>query len=108
MFWIRRTVFGLAQAEFARVAGVGRSVVSRYETGRHNPPYPVLKRIRCAARQRGLPFSGDWFFAVPSPPALDDPGPAHQVAHGIAVEAADGHDAVPAAANPAPAPEIVQ
>ncbi len=95
--WVRTAVFNIRQEEMAEIGGVSRPAISRYETGRDNPGYPFLVRVRAEAHRRGLAFSGDWFFSPP-PPALGHAPLAHQVADGAPVQSADGDDAVPAAA----------
>ena len=58
---IRKLVFGLTQAEFATVAGVRQSTVSRWENG-----VPLSHRemtaIRAAAAKREIAWSDAWFF----------------------------------------------
>lgn len=63
--WVRRHVFGVNQEEMAAIGGVSRPRISRYETS-DPPPFDVLVNIRQEALKRGLPFSGDWFFQVPT------------------------------------------
>ena len=92
--WVRRHVFGVRQEEFAEIAGVQRPSISRYENGRDNPSYPVLVKIRDEALRRDLPFSGDWFFAVPSAPAFGDAPPPHQIAQPDRAERAAGDNAI--------------
>ena len=64
--WVRRQVFKAGQEEIAAIGGVSRSRVSRYEGGKDDPPFRFMKRLRSEALARGLPFSGDWFFAEPA------------------------------------------
>lgn len=97
MRWVRTAVFKLRQEDFASVAGVSRPAVSRYETETDNPPYPVLRRIRAEAQRLGLEFSGDWFFAVPSPAALPDAQTSEPLADADTGERACGDHAVVAA-----------
>jgi predicted transcriptional regulator len=59
---IRRTVFGVTQTEFAKIAGVSQPLVSRWEKGDRKPSLPELIRIRAEARRRGLKWKDAWFF----------------------------------------------
>ncbi len=97
--WVRRQVFGVRQDEFAEIAGVQRPSISRYENGRDNPSFPVLVKIRDEALRRDLPFSGDWFFAVPSASALCDPSLPHPVSQSNASERAASDDAIVGSAS---------
>lgn len=64
--YVRRHVLQITQEELAAIGGVSRPRVSRYESGRENPPYPFMLRVRAEAKRRGLRFSGDWFFETPT------------------------------------------
>lgn len=64
--FIRKQVFGVTQDALAVIGGVSRPRVSRYESGAAAPPFDFMQRVRSAARERGLPFSGDWFFETPA------------------------------------------
>lgn len=59
---IRRNVFGVTQTEFAAIAGVSQSLVSRWEKGDRKPSLPDLRRIRAEARRRGIKWNDSWFF----------------------------------------------
>lgn len=62
---IRKKVFGVTQQEFAAIAGVHQSMVSRWENGQAAPTLDEMNRIREAARQRKLKAKWDdrLFFA---------------------------------------------
>lgn len=64
---IRKHVFGVRQQEFAAIAGVPQSRVSRWENGHAEPSRDEMARIREAAKQRKLKrkWSDDLFFSVP-------------------------------------------
>lgn len=64
--FVRREVFRVNQEELARIGGVSRSRVSRYESGADSPSFAFLERLREEALRRGLEFSGDWFFQAPA------------------------------------------
>ncbi len=59
---IRRNIFGVTQTEFAVIAGVSQSLVSRWEKGDRKPSLPDLRRIRSEARRRRLKWNDSWFF----------------------------------------------
>jgi transcriptional regulator with XRE-family HTH domain len=67
--FVRREVFGETQAGLAKLGGVSRPRVSRYESGQEDPPYRFLAKLRLAARAMGLPLPADWFFETP--PAVE-------------------------------------
>ena len=58
---IRIEVFKLTQSEFASVAGVKQSTVSRWERG-GAPTLDELRSIRSAALSRGIDWRDEWFF----------------------------------------------
>lgn len=58
---IRKTVFGLNQAEFAEIAGVTQATVSRWENG-VSPSLDEMRRIRAAASDRKVRWQDKWFF----------------------------------------------
>ncbi len=64
---IRLNVFGVKQQEFAAIAGVQQSTVSRWESGDAVPTLAEMNRIREAAGQRKLKarWSDRLFFAEP-------------------------------------------
>ena len=64
---IRKNVFGLKQQEFAAIAGVQQSMVSRWENGHAAPTLEEMNRIRAAAAQRKLKakWNDRLFFAEP-------------------------------------------
>lgn len=64
---IRVNVFGLKQQEFAALAGVLQSRVSRWESGEAVPTLEEMHRIRTEARNRKLKakWSDQLFFAAP-------------------------------------------
>lgn len=59
---IRRRVFGVTQTEFAAIAGVSQSLVSRWENGDRKPSIDELARIRAEAARRRLKWNDSWFF----------------------------------------------
>lgn len=65
---IRKNVFGLTQQEFARIAGVQQSMVSRWENGASAPTLDEMHRIREAAAgsKLKLKWRDDLFFTVPT------------------------------------------
>ena len=65
--YIRKKVFGLTQQEFARIAGVQQSMVSRWENGASAPTLDEMNRIREAAAGRKLmrKWRDDLFVSVP-------------------------------------------
>lgn len=66
---IRRNVFGIKQQEFAAIAGVQQSTVSRWENGESVPTLEEMNRIRDEAAKRGRKLKAKWndrlFFAAP-------------------------------------------
>lgn len=68
---IRTHVFKVKQTEFAQIAGAAQSSVSRWENGETSPTLVEMRAIREAARDRGLQWDDDWFYAIPAPPLQD-------------------------------------
>ncbi len=66
---IRKNVFKLNQREFAAIAGVQQSSVSRWENGHAAPTLDDMARIRKAASDRRIRWSDKLFFDAPSAPA---------------------------------------
>lgn len=64
---IRKKVFGVTQQEFAAIAGVQQSTISRWENGEAAPTLDEMGRIREAAKGRKLKSKWDdrLFFAAP-------------------------------------------
>jgi transcriptional regulator with XRE-family HTH domain len=64
---IRRNVFGIKQQEFATIAGVQQSTVSRWENGESVPTLEEMSRIRDEAGKRKLKakWNDRLFFAAP-------------------------------------------
>lgn len=62
---IRKNVFGLTQQEFASVAGVQQSTISRWENNEAAPTLDEMARIRAEAVKRKLKAKWDdkLFFA---------------------------------------------
>ncbi len=58
---IRKTVFDMTQAEFAVIAGVKQSSVSRWERG-VQPSLEEMRAIRKAAIDMNLPWDDAMFF----------------------------------------------
>lgn len=52
--YIRKQVFGVTQREFAEIASVQQSMVSRWENGVAAPTLEEMQRIRAAAAGRRL------------------------------------------------------
>lgn len=67
--YIRKEVFGVTQIEFAAIAGVQQSSVSRWESG-VAPTLEDMQRIRAAAAEPGRKLKRKWrdelFFATPT------------------------------------------
>ena len=65
---IRKKVFGVTQQEFASIAGVQQSMVSRWENGHAAPTLDEMQRIRDAAAARKLKskWRDDLFFTAPA------------------------------------------
>jgi transcriptional regulator with XRE-family HTH domain len=61
---IRVSVFGLTQAEFAKLADVGQATVSRWENG-VSPSLEEMQAIRSAAFARGINWDDRLFFEPP-------------------------------------------
>lgn len=66
---IRKQVFGVTQQEFAVIAGVKQSTVSRWEAG-VAPTLNEMQTIRDAAASRNLPWDDRWFFDAGSVPVV--------------------------------------
>jgi transcriptional regulator with XRE-family HTH domain len=62
---IRTRVFNLTQVEFATIAGVQQSTVSRWENG-VAPTLDEMQAIRSAAATKKMRWSDEWFF-TPAP-----------------------------------------
>ena len=62
---IRKSVFGVTQADFGAIAGVTQATVSRWEKGEGAPSLDEMSRMRNEARARGIDWRDDWFFAEP-------------------------------------------
>jgi predicted transcriptional regulator len=68
---IRKSVFGITQQEFAVIAGVPQSQVSRWESGKAAPTLDEMNRIReeAAKRKQERRLKARWddrlFFAEP-------------------------------------------
>ncbi|WP_442872846.1 helix-turn-helix transcriptional regulator [Aurantimonas sp. C2-3-R2] len=58
---IRLHVFKLKQKDFADLAGVQQSTVSRWEAGT-SLSWPEMQRIREAASKAGIRWDDKWFF----------------------------------------------
>lgn len=59
---IRTNVFGITQADMARIAGTQQATVSRWEHNKLKPSLEHLLRIRQEATKRGLAWNDSWFF----------------------------------------------
>jgi transcriptional regulator with XRE-family HTH domain len=66
--YIRKTIFGMSQIEFADAVGVNQSTVSRWETGDLEPSRAEMARIRDMAAERRIAWDDRWFFEPPSSP----------------------------------------
>lgn len=62
---IRKSIFGMNQAEFAAIAGVVQATVSRWENG-VSLSLDDMKAIREAAKARGIDWNDEWFFEEPA------------------------------------------
>lgn len=62
---IRKNLFQAKQQEFAQIAGVQQSTVSRWENGSGAPTLEEMQRIRSAALAAGLVWDDRLFFDVP-------------------------------------------
>ena len=62
---IRKNVFDATQQEFAAIAGVQQSTVSRWESG-VALTLDEMRRIRQAAFDRGIEWRDAWFFEAPA------------------------------------------
>lgn len=62
---IRTKVFEVTQTEFAEIAGVKQSTVSRWENG-VAPTLDEMRTIRQAAADRGIEWEDSWFFVPPA------------------------------------------
>ncbi len=51
-----REAAGLSQSELARRSGVAQSLISKYESGRHQPPYDIVLQLveAAAGEHRGV------------------------------------------------------
>lgn len=118
---IRKNVFQLGQKEFAEVAGVTQSTVSRWENG-VSPSLDELERIRVAAFGRGIEWSDALFFESPVgsspgeagasiPPANPRGAPAISAQGGEAVShrvhTPKNAGSIPAPATSFPSPEVL-
>lgn len=64
ILFLRRRIFKVNQAEFARLAGVGQATVSRWENGETSPSLESLRTIRAEATRRSIPWDHEWLFGV--------------------------------------------
>jgi transcriptional regulator with XRE-family HTH domain len=65
--YIRTNVFGLdSQYVFADILGYKQATISRFETGVAPISAGAQRRIRQAAKDRGLKWDNNWFFEVPA------------------------------------------
>ena len=64
MRYIRLKVFKLRQQDFATMAGVQQSTVSRWENG-GAPTLDEMRAIRAAASERKIKWRDEWFFRDP-------------------------------------------
>lgn len=62
---IRKSVFGLSQADLATIASVSQGTVSKWENGNLSPTQDEMARIRDEAAKRGLDWNDSWFFENP-------------------------------------------
>lgn len=62
---IRKQVFDVSQADFAKIAGTTQASISRWESGRQTPDHVEMARIRGEAMSRGLQWDDRWFFETP-------------------------------------------
>jgi transcriptional regulator with XRE-family HTH domain len=65
--FLRRQIFKINQAEFAKLAQVGQATVSRWENDENSPSLYHIKNLRNAAAMRGIAWDHEWLFsAVPA------------------------------------------
>ncbi|GAA4247866.1 helix-turn-helix domain-containing protein [Azospirillum formosense] len=69
--YIRKTVLGVSQGEFARIAGSTQTTVSRWERGELEPSRSEMARIRDYAKASGKPWDDSWFFDPPAIAAVE-------------------------------------
>jgi DNA-binding transcriptional regulator YiaG len=62
---IRKVTFGVTQHEFAVIAGVQQSTVSRWESGTAAPTLEEMSAIRREAQARRLRWNDRMFFEAP-------------------------------------------
>ncbi len=62
---IRKNVFRANQSEFAVIAGVNQSTVSRWESDDLEPSMKELRKIRKVAKRRRLKWRDALFFETP-------------------------------------------
>ena len=65
IYSIRKDILGVSQTEFAALAGVEQSTVSRWESGQFEPTRAEMRKLRAAVIARGLPWDDTWFFDGP-------------------------------------------
>lgn len=66
LHYVRVHVFELTQVEYAKALGVSQQTVSRWDTGKADPPRSSLMKIRDLARKRKISWDDSWFFVVPN------------------------------------------
>jgi transcriptional regulator with XRE-family HTH domain len=70
--YIRKTIFGMTQKEFAAAIGATQPTVCRWElpddrTDRLAPSRDEMAAVRRLAAERGIAWDDRWFFEQPSP-----------------------------------------
>jgi transcriptional regulator with XRE-family HTH domain len=63
-YQLRKDVLGVSQAEFATMAGVEQSTVSRWERGEFEPNLATLRKLRASVVSRGHVWDDAWLFEV--------------------------------------------
>lgn len=66
MYYIRKSVMRISQAEMAALAKTTQGSVSKWENGEMEPDREQLARIRAEIHRRRLDWQDRWFFEAPA------------------------------------------